>query len=290
MKSDGMYATLSASSTVDYGRWVHELLYEGWFSREHHHALNEDLVELVCCYPNLSPAAVPRNRERIQDAIVDVTCEDVPCRESDLPSHVRDTFRSYIEGAAKSLKAKRPLSQGETYLAVWNQKFPGKWRPEPESGQQQLWHGLGYSCWINAKGKLRWRQARFMPGRDYDAGFFGIEFSKRCSLEMVRAIAEYKRHEAGPMLNPSLAAALAMPAGMSEDGTAQPNATGGRRRRSDEELLRILADSKSGMLRGEQARRLGVSARRLRDLIQQAQEVQSRAQTPAILQGLVGRK
>ena len=50
MKSDGMYAALDASARVECERWAHELLYDGWFSRDDHHALNESLVALLCCY------------------------------------------------------------------------------------------------------------------------------------------------------------------------------------------------------------------------------------------------
>ena len=275
MKSDGMYAALDASARVECERWAHELLYDGWFSRDDHHALNESLVALLCCYPNVPLSAVPRNRERIQAAIVDVVCEDVPCRESDLPDDVRKAFQTYVDKAEKSLSATQPLTQGAKYLAIWNQKFPGKWRPEPEDGQQLFWRGQTYSCWINAKGRSRWTQPRFMPGRDYDGAFRGIEFSKRCSLDMVRAIAEHRGTRSGPMLNPELAAALTRTAGetnVTADGSAKTTA---RRGRSDADLLKILADGKE-LARADHARRLGISMRQLRKVLAQATALESR--------------
>lgn len=239
-------------SRTKYELWLDKSRFEGWFSRRHHRAFAEDLIEFVCCYPDGDNGAVEDNREHIQDVITHVfVSQDVACNDADVPQPVLEQFRLKFDAAVKTLKKPLPKDECALNLKVWDSGFPGKWRPEPTpAGDQPFFEVFGYQCWISAQGKLRWEQPRFMPGTDYDGTFRGSEYVTRCRLELVRAIAEYRHEETGRMLNPELFAALAdlserdnpanvaKPLGNSEKGVQEMSAPVVNRIRTRDDLLR----------------------------------------------------
>ena len=272
----------STAGRTEYQQWLEECLYDGWFRRPDFQAFNKELIQFVCCYPDVDKAALFRNRERIEDAVVEVVCDDVLIDESDVPEHALDAFRSEYDEVIARMNAPLPEDIGVLNLAVWESSFSGKWRPDAAAdGKQLLWEGFGYSCWIDAAGAASWQGPRFVPGQAYDGSFRGIEMSSRCSLKMVCAIAGFKNKETGIRLNPELFRALrdlgyGEEVALEVDQNKEKRASGNQKERSDEELLAILADSKK-LQRAAQAKRLRVTDRGLRNILARAGAVAARA-------------
>lgn len=204
-RTTGLNLPVDADERTDYRRWLTESAFDGRFRRPDFEAFNRELMEFVCCYPDVDKAAVARNRERIEDAVVEVVCEDVVIDETDVPQHALDAFRSKFSEAAARLPSPLPEDNGMLNLLVWEGGFPGDWRPEASpDGKQLLWEGFGYACWIDAAGAATWQGPRFVPGKDYDSSFRGIEMSSGCGLNMVCALAGFRNQETGRRLNPEL--------------------------------------------------------------------------------------
>lgn len=204
-QASGKHSPGNPDGKVDYRHWLSECLFDGRFRRPDFQAFNRELIEFVCCYPDVEQAAVARNRERIENVVIEVVCEDVVIDERDVPQHALDAFRNKFSEAAARLPSPVPEDSGMLNLAVWESGFPGDWRPEASpDGKQLLWEGFGYACWIDVAGAATWQGPRFVPGQDYDSSFRGIEMSSACGLNMVCAVAGFKNQETGRRLNPEL--------------------------------------------------------------------------------------